>query len=57
MFKFKTNIDPIDCTTDYCHMAWLIRDHPNYLSNVRYSGCSNGTRFEDLNPNGYNDCI
>ena len=55
--------DRVDCETDPCHLAWLIRDNPHFIKNVKtyYSGnttptCTNGTRFVDLNPNAYNDC-
>ena len=49
-------LDPIDCESDLCHMAWLIRDNRNLLPAVNLGQCSNGTIFEDLDPNGYNDC-
>ena len=49
-------LDPIDCESNHCHMAWLIRDNRNLLPAVYLGQCSNGTAFEDLDPNGYNDC-
>ena len=48
------HIDPINCAD--CNLAWLIRDNRRLLKNVLYTTCSNGTRFEDLNPNGYRTC-
>ncbi len=45
--------DPIECD---CHLAWLIRDNRDLLNATKSSGCSNGTRFEDLNPEGFVDC-
>ena len=49
-------IDPIDCESDPCLLAWLIRDNRNLLPAVYLGQCSNGTVFEELDPNGYNDC-
>ena len=46
--------DPIDCSD--CHLAWLIRDNRNLISALIDGQCSNGTRFEDLDPNGLADC-
>lgn len=59
---FKTHLkqlqlDPIDCTDDPCHLAWLIRDNPNLLRYVKYGECSNGTLFENLNPFGFENCF
>ena len=54
-FKLK-QIDPIDCETDFCHLAWLIRDNRDLLPAVAAGVCSNGTAFEDLNPDGYKSC-
>ena len=55
-YEFEYITDPIDCTSDPCHMAWLIRDNPSLMRHVYYANCSNGTRFEDLDRNGYNNC-
>lgn len=50
-----TTTDPIDCATDICHLAWLIRDNRHLMKAI--SGqCSNGTVFEDLMSNAYADC-
>ena len=54
--KQFAKLDPINCTDDPCHLAWLIRDNPNLLEYVKYGECSNGTRFEHLNPFGFEDC-
>jgi len=50
------NNNPIDCTTDRCHLAWLIRYNRNLLPAVRDGVCTSGTTFEDLNPNNFNNC-
>ena len=49
-------IDPIDCVTDFCHMAWLVRDNRQLLSAIRFGYCSNGTAFNQLNPGPYINC-
>ena len=51
---FKLTTDPFDCSD--CHLTWLIRDNRRLLPAVYKGTCSNGTRFEDLNPNGYENC-
>ncbi|XP_046453336.1 leucine-rich repeat and immunoglobulin-like domain-containing nogo receptor-interacting protein 3 [Daphnia pulex] len=38
-----------------CHLAWFIRDNRHLLSRVHGGKCSNGTRFQDLNPKHYDD--
>ena len=45
---------PIDCSN--CHLAWLIRDNRNLLQASYKGTCSNGTTFENLNPNGFSNC-
>jgi len=50
------HIDPIDCVSDLCHLAWLIRYNRNLLPAVSDGFCSNGTRFEDLNQSAYANC-
>lgn len=49
-------LDPIDCTNDLCHLSWLIRDNPTLLIAVYKGTCSNGTTFEQLNPDGFANC-
>ena len=60
-------IDPFDCHSDPCHLAWIIRDHGELLRTEEILRkkdnyfklnleCSNGTLFTDLNPNGFNHC-
>ena len=54
----RCSLDPFDCERDPCHLAWLIRDNRDLLG--RLSGnttCSNGTTFEQLNPNEFDECI
>lgn len=48
--------NPIDCVTDACHLAWLIRDNRNLLISVFQARCSNGTTFEQLDPTAYTSC-
>jgi len=50
-------IDPIDCVSDSCHLAWLIRDNPHLLTVVHDGHCSNGTRFAQLRHSGFNHCF
>ena len=51
---FLISQDPFDCD---CHLAWLIRDNRELLPYLDDTGtCSNGTTFEDLDPNGFADC-
>ena len=46
---FINKKDPIDCETDPCHLAWIIRDRRELLKNVLNAKCSyNGTSFEDI---------
>jgi len=52
----KLYLDPIDCESDPCHMAWIIRDNRRLLSVVNDGQCSNGTLFNQLDPNEYTDC-
>lgn len=49
-----SNADPIDCSD--CHLAWLIRDNRNLMSAVVNGDCSNRTRFDLLDPNGFIAC-
>lgn len=41
--------DPIDCESDICHLAWIIRDH-RHLLKALFDGayCLNGTELKDL---------
>ena len=43
-------IDPIDCESDICHLAWIIRDHRHLLDVVFGAKCANGTWLSALNP-------
>ena len=51
-------IDPIDCSTDTCHLAWIVRDRPQLLNEVvQGATCSNGTTLQNLNRRlGFNHC-
>jgi len=40
-----------------CHLAWLIRDNRHLLKVVDGGTCSNGTTFEQLDPNGFKNCL
>ena len=48
--------DPIDCESDPCHLAWLIKDYRKLLNPVADGVCSNGTKFTDLDSNYYTIC-
>jgi len=41
--------DPIDCESDICHLAWIIRDHRHLLKAI-FDGAyySNGTELKNL---------
>ena len=59
--KFNNDITtyhsaPIDCVTDPCHMAWLIRDNRNLLSAIGFATCADGTPFGQLSANNYANC-
>ena len=45
---FYAVLDPIDCVTDICHLAWLIRDYPHLMRSIVGGQCSNGTSFQSL---------
>lgn len=46
----------IDCTTDRCHMAWLILYNRQLLKVIRNAQCSNGQSFSNLDRNLYTNC-
>ena len=56
--------DPFDCSGDPCHIAWIVRDNrillqflrSHYLQKTSSASCSNGTSFDQLDPNGFNQC-
>ncbi|KAI9554641.1 hypothetical protein GHT06_019914 [Daphnia sinensis] len=45
--------NPFDCG---CGLAWLIRDNPTLIPNVKNGVCGGFFRFEDLNPESYANC-
>ena len=47
-------IDPIDCESDPCHLAWLIRDNQYLFGVIQNATCSNGKTLEELNPEDFN---
>ena len=51
---FGTRIVTFDCSD--CHLAWLIRDNRKLLPSVEQGTCSNGTTFDQLDPNGFAEC-
>ena len=42
--------DLIDCESDPCHLAWIVRDNPIMMNTIPGAQCSNGTSLRDLNP-------
>ena len=48
--------DRFDCESDPCHLAWIIRDKRKLLAQVAFGVCSNGTAFEELDPNAFSHC-
>ncbi len=46
-------VDPFDCG---CGLAWLIRANANLLPLVKNGVCGGFFRFEDLNPDSYENC-
>ena len=59
--------DPIDCddVEDHCHLSWIIRHQSHLLRSIEWweddgtytpAKCSNGTAFDDLNPDSFNQC-
>ena len=49
--------DPIDCSADKCHLAWLIKDNKDLLDGYANDGtCSNRTKFTELNSADYANC-
>lgn len=57
MMMDETNIlnitDPIECD---CNLTWLIRDNRELLRATASGFCSNGTRFEELDAEGFEEC-
>ena len=54
LFFILIEPDPFECD---CNLAWLIRDNRNLLPVVHGAQCSNSTRFEQLDPSGFSDCV
>lgn len=46
----------VDCDSDHCHLAWLIRDNRHLINLLYDAKCSSGKEFEELDPNNFNDC-
>jgi len=60
MHHFCILLDPIDCSEkNICHLAWLKRYEvqPWPVWYGVFIQCSNGTKFEDLEKDGFNHCI
>jgi hypothetical protein len=53
---FELNTDAFDCVNDPCHLAWLVRDNRNLLSTVQQGKCSNGSSFDQLDVNEFQNC-
>ena len=50
-------IDPVDCNSDPCQLAWLIRDYPDLSLLVEDGECSNGTQFSQLDKKTFDDFL
>lgn len=49
--------DPIDCQSDPCHLAWIIRDRRDLLQVIEYGAfCSNGTLLSEVDPTALSEC-
>ena len=48
--------DPIDCETDPCHLAWLLRDNRYLLSSFSDAKCSNGTELKKVDRRMFGHC-
>lgn len=46
-YYYNLYVDPFDCDSDPCHLAWLLRDNRNLLTKLFNSArCSDGRYFE-----------
>ena len=54
-YLFILFADPLDCTRDPCHLAWIIRDARDLLNHLD-AKCSNGIPFKDLDPKDFENC-
>ena len=53
------NLDPIDCESDPCHLAWLVRDNRQLLKVIPNADCEWKavlTPLERLDLNIFNNC-
>ena len=48
--------DQIDCDSDPCKMAWLIRDNRQLLPAVINGQCSNGIAFNAIDQSSLANC-
>lgn len=46
--------DPFDCSN--CHIVWLVRDYPHFISFIDNGVCSDGTPFSELKPEYFKGC-
>ena len=53
---YAITTDAIDCESDPCHLAWLLRDNRQFLNALLQASCSNGSAFDQLDPTGYDGC-
>ena len=49
-------IDPLDCTADPCHLAWIMRDDWDLLRLVPNARCSNGSLISELQWPEFESC-
>ena len=50
-------IDPIDCSRDLCHLAWIVRDNPHFIIKAaKDAKCSNGVKFSQFRREEFANC-
>lgn len=51
------NLDPFDCESDPCHLAWLLRDERHLLKSVSQARCSrDGRLFVEIDRSLFGNC-
>jgi len=49
-------LDPIDCESDPCHLAWLTRDNPQLMKALPHAMCSNGIHLNEIDSAVFSNC-